>query len=236
MMHAGDFGAMFSKGHAVAFSAAQSNDTIVMKEAARSTPTDTSPVTAESTDSPESASDDAIPTVFAGMSATEVRAVLGEPESISDDGARWTYGSNILIFKDGRLTGQVSFDPVAAAQNKYNNLMDLLETIPGAAKSASKSTGAKLMHAKIKTPLSNDRYRYKAVLAGSSRDAYRSDREGNEYSYYMNRSGPLDRVFMQKPSLPRGMSTVNDRYLNRAYQSYGTNSRFGTTSNYGYRR
>src|SRR5688572_30653298 len=55
---------------------------------------------AQTAASTEAAATDAELTVVAGMTSDEVRALLGEPEDVSSDGARWTYGSSVLIFSD----------------------------------------------------------------------------------------------------------------------------------------
>jgi hypothetical protein len=173
--------------------------------------------------------------VSAGMSFSDVRAVLGEPDAISDDGARWTYGSNILIFNEEALAGQVQYDPIQAAMNKYNNMLAFIGDESGESDAAA-GNGPKAVHRGSSSPKAMTRYQYRPIPAGSARDAYRFNYRNQEYSYYMNRAGPMDRVFLRKPSLPRGMSSQYDRNMGRSYSRFGSTTRYGVNPNIAYRR
>lgn len=173
------------------------------------------------------------PAVAAGMSAADVRTTLGEPDSISADGARWTYGSSIFIFNGDRLAGQVSHDPVQAALNKYNHVISTLNASPNAP--AAKSTGPKVLTAKARNSKLHSKHLNRPIPAGSARQAYRYDRNQKEYSYYMNRSGPMDRIFTGKRFLPRGMMNSTERNLGQSYLNYGA-ARYSNTSSTQYRR
>lgn len=161
-----------------------------------------------------------IPTVYAGMTADDVRAMLGEPDGISIDGTHWTYGSSVLIMNSGRLAGHVAFDPVQAALNKYNHMMSAIaDTDDQTDVSSGTGAAAKRLTAR-KAARHVAKYRYSPIQAGSSRNAYRFNGTSDvEYSYYMNRYGPSDRFFGRKTAMPRGMTTSKDRSLNNTYNS-----------------
>lgn len=175
------------------------------------------------------------PVISAGMSGDEVRSILGEPDSVSTDGARWSYGSSVLIMNgENRVAGHIAFDPIQAALNKYNHMLASLNTGSEGGKSA-KSTGPKILTAKTNKLKNYGRYAYRPTAAGSSRSAYRYDRNHNEYSYYMNRHGPIDRIFSGKRFLPRGMTSSTDRSLAQSYLNYGA-ARYSNSSSTQYRR
>jgi hypothetical protein len=230
--------------HGEAFAYHTGNDTIVMT-APKARPEAAAPSTSEKTE-PAPATDDSFDgavaavqadMVQAGMSPADVRALLGEPDSIN--GTRWTYGSNVLIFNGERLAGHISFDPVEAALNKYNRVIESIAQPAEPAKNAKGALvkkGPKLLHAKTTSPQIVSKQRHDPWLAGSSRDAFRYNKTGQEYSYYMNRSGPMDRFFLRKPSLPRGMTTTADRNLSRSYQPYSNTTRYGMNPAFAYRR
>jgi hypothetical protein len=203
------------------------------------------PVASASTETPSPAPPAAItstPTVTPGMSTAEITAAFGEPDMISDDGNRWTYGYTVLIFNDeGRLSGSVGFDPVQAAINRYQNVIASIETDEDAATSSPKTKTGPRVLTRSNSSYAPTRYygkgnQYRTLTAASSRDAYRYNAYGQEYSYYMNRYGPMDRTFTRKPSLPRGMSSAYDRNMSRAYQPFGNRSRYGVSPNIEYRR
>jgi hypothetical protein len=175
------------------------------------------------------------PVISAGMTSEEVRSVLGEPDSISSDGARWSYGSSVIIMNSAnRVAGHIAFDPIQAALNKYNHMLASVNTASPETKTV-KSTGPKILTAKSTRPQNYGRYAYRPMAAGSSRNAYRYDRNQNEYSYYMNRHGPMDRIFTGKRFLPRGMTNSSERNLAQSYLNYGA-ARYSNSTATQYRR
>jgi hypothetical protein len=165
-----------------------------------------------------------------GMTSDRVFSELGEPDAMSADGARWTYGSTTLIFnQQERLTGRVWNDPVQAALNNYNNVIaSAAATEAGSSKGASKSaTGPKILRYKPARPTqASKQQRFQPPLSASSRDGrYRYDSLGQNYSYYMGRSGPQDRFFHRKTALPRGMSSGHRRNHNATFGTISNHSR-----------
>jgi len=171
-----------------------------------------------------------------GMSRDDVRGILGDPDTVSDDGARWGYGSHVLIFTaDDRLCGEVAFDPIQAGINKANNLA---ASIASAGKS---SRGPRILRASQQRSSNWVRAGYRSSVGpGSARgDKSLGYRQGTRYngygyqanSYYMNDSGPGYRPFYQQPALPRGMSRGSSRSLS----SFG-NLTYGVGSLNTYRR
>ncbi len=182
---------------------------------------------AEPAASAEAGQSDGALTVVAGMTSDEVRALLGEPDEVSADDARWTYGSSVLIFNDGRLSGHVAFDPLQAAMNKHDSLMASLTDSP-IAETPRSSSAPKVLHANIAAPARERAMPSRRVVAGSARDAYRYNANQQAYSYYMNRAGPLDRVFNSKRYLPRGMTNSTQSNVGQAYLGTRT-TRYGGT-------
>jgi len=190
---------------------------------------------AESVASTETAESNETMTVVAGMSTDEVRAMLGEPDEVSSDGARWTYGSSVLIFNDDRLSGHVAFDPLQAAMNRHGNLMASL-TDSTMVETPRSSSGPKVLHANT-APSARDRaLPYRQVVAGSARNAYRYNSNQQAYSYYMNRAGPLDRLFNTKRYQPRGMTNSTQRNVAQAYFNMSTPRYGGAIVSQQYRR
>ncbi len=175
------------------------------------------------------------PAISPGMTSDEITLTLGEPDMMSDDGSRWTYGATVFIFNDeDRLAGTVGFDPVQAAINKYNSMMVSMVDEADASGPRRTAKGGPRVLSRSASAYSTGK-RYRPMTAASSRNAFRYSTQGNEYSYYMNRYGPMDRVFLRKPSLPRGMTTVYDRNLGRTYQSLGNRTQYASP-NFQYRR
>lgn len=215
--------------------------TIVSSAAPVTTSATTTETTTTSAASPSSVtlSDDAddMPSLTLGMTSDQVLEELGQPDSISDNGTRWAYGSRIMIFNSQNcLAGEVTFDPVQAAANRYSQL---LASLNDASSAKSKSgSGPKIMRLRVAQSQRYDKYRYQPVAAGSARNAYRYEDQGQnsaEYSYYMNRYGPNSRTYYQEPFLPRGMSTVAQRNVSPWYLPYA-NTRYGANPNLSYRR
>jgi hypothetical protein len=183
------------------------------------------------------------PTITPGMSAAEVTEALGQPDAISADGSRWTYASTVLIFNsEQRLNGAVGFDPVQAAINKYDHVIASIapDEADAPAPRKSRSAGPRIL-SRSKSSYASDSNshwgsRHRPLLAASSRDAYRYNGMGAEYSYYMNRYGPRDRMFVRKPSLPRGMSNIYLGNVSRSYQGLGGRSGYSMGPAYQYRR
>lgn len=175
------------------------------------------------------------PVLSPGMSSDEIIALIGTPDGVSPDGTHWTYGSSVLIFNNDTLAGHVAFDPVQAALNKYNHMISSIGPNAGAADDAdAKSVGGKLLTAKksIRGKGKYDKYLYRPVAAGSARNAYRYDGNQREYSYYMNRSGPMNRMFSRQGAMPRGMMTSIDRTLGRGYRTGGSTGYGSMNSQY----
>ena len=177
-----------------------------------------------------------IPVLSPGMASTDVIALIGNPDSVSLDGTHWTYGSSVLIFNQDALVGHVGFDPVQAALNKYNHMITSISPTEGA--KTAKSAGPKVLTARksnFNGKYSN-RYMYRPVAAGSARSAYRYDSNNEEYSYYMNRSGPMPRMFSRQAAMPRGMMSAIDRTMGKGYRSGGTSGYNNMMSSQYFRR
>lgn len=58
------------------------------------------------------------PSLTAGMTRESVRALLGEPLTIEQDGTRWNYAARTVIFRNDVVTGWVDADAAALAMNQ----------------------------------------------------------------------------------------------------------------------
>jgi hypothetical protein len=152
--------------------------------------------------------DQSAKSITAGAAREHVLASLGEPDLVDSANDRWTYGSNVLIFKNDCVTGVVKADQRKSLNHAIAMFKAEADRATEAASSKSpggRSTGGKILTLSTSRNASAQWQQYGRRNPGSSRGYGRHVDRNEDYSYYMSRSGPQNRGFFRKPSIPRGM-------------------------------